>query len=55
MPAITLETPDGTDRIVRDEYHTDKDDFVIAYNRLNDNGIDEKVAIPLHRVVRIDG
>lgn len=52
MPTITYETSDGTNRITRDDYHTDKDSYVVAYDK-TDNGVSRKVTIPANRVVII--
>mgnify|MGYP006429740241 FL=1 len=50
---IVYERQDGTDTIRRDEYHTDSEPLLTAYNM--DNGdVVAKVQIPISRVVRID-
>lgn len=54
MSVITYERYDGIDTITRDEYHAEKDGFVTAYDRGDDNSIQHKTSIPIQRVVRID-
>jgi len=48
---IVYETANGTDSIERDEYHTDTEPLLTAFDS---PGAKHKVKIPIERVVRID-
>jgi hypothetical protein len=51
MTAIVLyETPDGTASVERDDAHTERDGFVVAYNTDSDK---PNVWIPEDRVISI--
>lgn len=52
---IHYETPDGIDVIDRDEYHNEKDGFVVSYDYVDDGELVNKATIPKERIVRIDG
>jgi len=52
---ITYETGDGEKRIKRDEWHSDTDGFVVAYDSQDGEGVKFKITIPKERVVCIQG
>lgn len=53
MPAtIEYEVDGETHSITREEYHTDVDGYVTAYNN-GKNTVERKVKVPEHRVVVI--
>ena len=52
---IEYETPDGIAEIIREDYQVNEDGFVTAYDNPDGQaGVDRKVRLPQHRVVRID-
>ena len=56
MSTILYADIDGEERrINRDEYHTDKADLLTAFDRPDSGGVENKVSIPLSRVVKIVG
>jgi len=51
---ITYETADGVETVQRDEYHTDQEPLLVAYNNdPNERGVTEKVIVPVRRVIKI--
>jgi len=45
-------------RISRDTYHTDQSDMLVAHDHTDvkhGSGVENKIAIPLHRVVKVVG
>ena len=54
MPAIEYTDADGDVALLeRDAYHADHDQLLTAYNEADGPGVDEKVTLPLHRVIKI--
>jgi hypothetical protein len=51
---IWYETADGLNSVERDDWHDDKDGFVITYDETPEPGVTRKVSFPIERVVRID-
>ena len=51
---IAYERLDGTSTIQRDDYHTDSEPLLTAYNTDDNGDVVNKVQIPISRVVRID-
>lgn len=43
-----------TKAVERDAWHDEKDGFVVAYNESHEPGIEDKVTLPINRVIRID-
>jgi len=52
---ITYETGDGQKSIKRDEWHSNTDGFVTAYDNRDGEGVKFKITIPKERVVSIKG
>lgn len=56
MSKILYADIDGEERLIdRDEYHTDKAGLLTAFNQRDGVGVENKIAIPLNRVVKIVG
>lgn len=53
MTAITYEGVDSKQVVQRDEYHT-KEQMLVAYNQCEGNGVKDKIAIPIQRVVIVN-
>ena len=51
---IAYERLDGTSIIQRDDYHTDSEPLLTAYNTDDNGDVVNKVQMPISRVVRID-
>ena len=54
MSVITYTDADGTEQHTeRDEYHTDDGTMLVAYNKSAGTGVEQKIAIPINRVVTV--
>jgi len=52
---IEYTTPDGLERIERDEWHNEREGYVTALDNPDTPGVERKVIIPKERVVSIRG
>lgn len=53
MARIQYERPSGIAELERDDYHFEKETYMVAYDQTPE-GTEAKVVIPTNRVVRID-